>query len=91
MIFKTRKIITPISIKKIKKAESPNKLKKIKITDEIPIPIGKERLIRNLKLIVPFFFLRREEEGFASFSLKIRRQDKNPIKRDINIERKNII
>ncbi|MES2287018.1 MAG: hypothetical protein V4547_15105 [Bacteroidota bacterium] len=73
-----RKANNPISIKKVRKVVNPSKLKKMKITEEIPIPIGKERLIRSLNSIV-------------LVSLKIRRQDTKPSKRGINIEKNNII
>jgi hypothetical protein len=77
--LKIKKITIPISIEKIIKEEIPNKFKTIKTQDEMPIPIGKERLTRNRKLIV-------------FVSLKIKRQEKNPIKSEINnIEKKNII
>jgi len=77
-ILKIKKITIAISIAKIGIEENPNKLKKIKINDDSPNPIGNERLIRRGTLI---FFAR----------TKIKWQDKNPRKSDNNMEKKIII
>lgn len=76
-ILRIKKITNAISIEKIRIEEKPNKLKKTKIIDDSPNPIGKERLTRKGTLSV-----------FAR--AKIRWQDKNPRKSDSNME-KNII
>lgn len=77
-ILKIKKITNAISTEKIRIEEKPNKLKRIKIIDDSPNPIGKERLIRKGTLIV-----------FAR--AKIKWQDKNPRKSDNNMEKKIII
>lgn len=58
--------------------ENPNKFKKMKIADDNPNPIGKERLKRREILIV-------------RARTKIRWQDKKPSRSDNSIERKIII
>jgi hypothetical protein len=73
-----RKRIKAISIEEIIKKGSLNKVKKIKITDEIPIPNGKERFIRKLNWRI-------------FFSLKMIIQEIMPNIREVNIEKNSII
>ncbi|MDP1744459.1 MAG: hypothetical protein Q8L90_02715 [Bacteroidota bacterium] len=62
----------------MKREENPNKLKKIKISDEIAIPIGNPRLTRKRKLIFSIF-------------LKTIWMEINPINNGNNNEKKSII
>ena len=78
LTFKTSKISSAISIKKMKRIDNPIKFRKMKITDEIPIPRGRERFESRRKFM-------------SSFFLKMIIHDKRPNKKDINIEQKSII
>jgi hypothetical protein len=79
LIRTIKKTTNAISIRKVRKEENPNKLKKIKMTEDSPIPIGKERLIRKGTLI-----------DFACLKI-IKWQDKKPSASAINIETISII